>query len=225
MIQVKIGFELVLIAAGLLLVGAMVGDSWADPATISFDPSSVDAVQVGETFTVNVMISDVSNLYGWQINVTFNPGVLGVDGVAEGPFLESVNETLGVQRSIDNSAGYVLASCSFKPPYDAIPAGASGSGQLASITFSVKSGGGSDLRFDEERTYLRTFFGGQPQPIENVVTQDGTYSGGGGGGLFGGIPLELIAVAVAVVVVVAVVGVFVFRRRKASAEGAEGLVR
>jgi hypothetical protein len=226
MIHVKMGSGLVLVVTGLLLVAAMIGSSRADPATISLDPASVSALGVGETFTVNVMIADVTDLYGWQINVTFSPSVLSVESVAEGPFLASVNETTGLQRSIDNSAGYVLASSSFKPPYEAIPDGASGSGQLASITFSVKAGGGSDLRFDEERTYLRTFVPGGVQPIGDVVRQDGSYGGGGGGGGgFAGLPWEIIGAAVAVVVVVAVVGVFLLRRRRAEAEGEEELVR
>ena len=220
----KRGFGLVLVVTGLLFLAAMTRDSWADPATISLDPASVDALAVGETFTVNVMIADVSDLYGWQINVTFNPNVLSVDSVVEGPFLESVNETMGLQRSIDNSIGYLLASCSFKPPYEAIPAGASGSGQLASITFSVKASGGSDLRFDEGRTYLRTVVEGNVQEIGNVVMQGGTYGGGGGGGGLGGLPWELVGGIIAVVVVVAVVGILLMRRRKEQAE-AEGVVR
>jgi len=218
MIQMKMSSGLVLVVSGLLLVAALIGDSWADPATISLDPASVNAVQVGETFTVNVMISDVSNLYGWQINVTFNPGVLGVVRVEEGPFLESVNATMWPKPSIDNSTGYVLATSSFTPPYTSIPAGASGSGQLATITFSVKASGGSDLRFDETRTYLRTVIEGNVQEIGNVVRQGGTYSGGGGGGGVGGLSWELIGAAIAVVVVIAVVGVFLLRRRKANAE-------
>ncbi len=221
----KMGSGLVLVVTGLVLVAAMIGSSRANPATISLDPASVSALGVGETFAVNVMIADVTDLYGWQFNVTFNPSVLSVESVAEGPFLATVNETMGLQRSIDNSVGYVLASSSFKPPYEAIPDGASGSGQLASITFSVKASGGSDLRFDDERTYLRTVIGGQPQPIEDVVRQGGTYGGGGGGGGFAGLPWEIIGAAVAVVAVVAVVGVFLLRRRRTEAEGEEELVR
>ena len=213
---------LVLVVTGLLLLAAITGDSWANPATISLSPASVDALAVGGTFTVNVMIADVSNLYGWQINVTFSPSVLSVDSIVEGPFLESVNETMGLQRSIDNTLGYVLASCSFKPPYDAIPIGASGSGQLASITFSVKASGGSNLQFDEDRTYLRTFVSGNVQEIGDVVRQGGTYGGGGGGGGVAGLPWEIIGAVIVVVVVVAVVGVFLLRRRRAGAEEAEG---
>jgi hypothetical protein len=223
----KMSSGLVLVVTGLLLVAAMIGSSRANPATISIDPASVSALGVGETFTVDVRIADVTDLYGWQFNITFNSGVLGVESVAEGSFLASVNETMGLQRSIDNNAGYVLASSSFKPPYESIPDGASGSGQLASVTFSVKASGGSDLRFDEERTYLRTFISppGSVQPIGDVVRQGGAYGGGGGGSGFVGVPWEIIGAAVAVVVVVAVVGVFLLRRRRAEAEGEGEVIR
>lgn len=215
----RTGLKFVLLVLVFILWAAAMGGAWADPATVSFNPTTVGELSVSEQFTVDVVIADVSNLYGWQINVTFNPTVLNAVRVGEGPFLKSVNKTM-MPKTIDNSRGFVLAAATFVPPYPSV--GASGSGILANITFSVMSNGGSMLHFDDTLTYFRTFDGTTVIHIEDVVLQDGTYGSGGDGGVLGGIPLELIAGVIAVVVVIAVVGVFLLRRRR---ENAEGVVR
>ena len=205
-----------LISAAIVLMfaaAAIIGEVWASPATISISPGSVSDVPVGETFTVDVAISDVTNLYGWQFNVTFNPNVLKAEKVGEGPFLKSVSDTMMPSPSIYNDYGYVLASALLWTSTGYPPVGATGSGILANITFTVKAGGSSALHFDETMTYLRTVVSGIKVDIEGVVKQDGTYGSGGGGGIEG-IPLELIVGGVAVVVVVAVVAGIIFLRRR-----------
>ncbi len=213
----RTGLKFVLIALTFLLVAAATGGAWAEPATVSFNPTKVDEVPAGQQFTVDLVIADVINLYGWQVNVTFNPTVLNCVRIAEGPFLKSINKTM-MPKTIDNSRGYVLAAATFVPPNP--PAGATGSGILANITFSVKSGGGSTLHLDETLTYFRTLQAGNVIPIEGVVRQDGTYSSGGGGGGIGGVPLELIVGAVVVIVVVGVGGFLLMRRRRGEVKGA-----
>ena len=213
-IQTEISRRLTLAAVVLMFAAAAImGEVWASPATISIGPGSVNDVPVGETFTVDVIITDVTNLYGWLINVTFNPNILKAEEVLEGPFLKNVNDTVWPKPVLENSKGYVFASASLLPPYP--PVGVSGSGTLGNITFTVKSSGSSTLHFDETMTYLRTFdvSGGVVVPIEGVVKQDGTYGRGGGGGIEG-IPFELIVGGVAVVVVVAVVAGVIFLRRR-----------
>ncbi len=193
-----------------MFVVAVVGKAWANPeTTISIAPATVNDSPSGETFTVDVVIADVTSLLGWQMNVTFNPSILNAEKVSEGPFLVNVNGTVWPKPVIDNTRGYLFASASLMPPYPLV--GITGSGILANITFTVKSGGSSALHFDDTTTYLRILQSGVSVPIE-VVKQDGTYGSGGGGGV-GGIPLELIAVVVAVVVVVVGAGVIFMRRR------------
>ena len=211
----RTGLKFVIMALAFTLGAAATGGAWGEPATISFDPTQVDELSVGEQFTVDLAIADISNLYGWQINVTFNPSILNAVRVAEGPFLKTAGITMMPKASIDNSKGYILAADTLKPPYPA--AGASGSGILANVTFSVKSSGGSALHFDETLTYFRTVQGESVIPIEGVVRQDGTYSSGGGGGGLGGIPWEIVGGIIVVVVIIGVVGIFLLRRRREQA--------
>lgn len=192
-----------------MLAPAMTGKAWASPETkIAIDPAEVKDLPPGEAFSVNVTIADVANLFGWQINVTFDSGVLNVVKATEGTFLKNVNRTAWPTPKIDNSTGYVLASASFMPPYPS--GGANGNGILANITFTVKSGGTSTLHF-ERGTKLRTVEAGNVVPIENFATEDGVFRGVGG---TGGLPLELIAGAAVVIVVAGVTGGFYLRRRK-----------
>lgn len=218
----RTGLRFVLVALVFMLLAAAMRGAWADPAKVSFDPTQVNELATGEEFTVDVTIADISDLYGWQINVTFNPTVLNVVKIGEGPLLKTVAKTM-MPKTIDNTHGFVMAAAAFVPPNP--PAGASGSGILANITFSVMSSGGSTLHFDETLTYFRTLQGESVVPIEGVVREDGTYGSGGGGGGLGGLPWELVGGIVAVVVVVAVVGVFLLRRRREQAGEAEGVVR
>lgn len=212
MIQLKTNRKLVFVVVALTLVVAAIGKAWANPGpTISIAPSKVDDLSTSQSFTVDVVIAGVSDLYGWQFNVTFNSNILNASKVSEGPFLMSFNDTAWPKPVIDNTRGYILASALLMPPYPAL--GASGTGTLANITFTVKSGGSSSLHFDETKTYLRSVSAGVIVPIEGLVRQDGTYGSGGAG--ISGVPLELIAGVAVVVVVVVVAGVLLWRRRRA----------
>jgi hypothetical protein len=180
-------------------------------------------VQSGGTFTVNVTIADVSELYGWQVNVTFNPQVLHVESTLEGSFLEQVNETIFIMK-IDNTLGYILVSGLFQQREGGIypPHGASGSGLLCNITFSVKSSGSSPMQFSKKNapggTYLRSLSAGVIAPIEDFSAVDGSFSNSAGG-LQLGVPSEiLVGAVVAVAVIAGVAGFYFWRRRKGSSQ-------
>jgi len=202
-------FTFVFLALLLVTVFALKEVS-AQTMTISLNPSTVKDVPTGQTFTVDVTISDASNVYGWQVNMTFNHDVLSVEGVTEGSFLKNVNATVWPNPQIKNDAGRVMFSASFNVPYPS--AGANGAGVLATITFKVKTGGSSALDF-VEGTYLRSISGDRVINIENFVYQDGSF-GTAAGGLSLGIPLEIIAVVAVVIVGAVVGGVFFLRRRR-----------
>lgn len=204
----------ILTVVAVLLALATIASVKASPETaLAIDPADVRELETGASFTVDVTITEAVNIYGWQVNVTFDPGVLSVASAAEGPFLKSVNETAWPTPSIDNAKGYVLASSSLMPPYTQYPQGVSGDGILANITFTVKSGGSSALHFDAEKTKLRSFVGGVVAWIESYATNDGEFVGTGGTG-FPQIPLEVLAGAIIAVVVVIVAVAYYLRRRR-----------
>lgn len=206
----------------LVLFLATAWEASASPGpTLAIQPATVSDVQSGGTFAVNVTIADVSELYGWQVNVTFNPQVLNVERTLEGGFLKQVNETVFIMK-IDNTLGYALITGVFEQHEGGVypPHGASGSGLLCNITFSVKGSGSSPMQLSKKNapggTYLRSLSADVIAPITDFSTVDGSFSNSAGG-LQLGVPFELLVGAVvAVVAVVGVAGFYIWRRRKGS---------
>ena len=100
------------------------------------------SVRVGDTFTVHVNAEKVTDLAGWQFDLTFNPDVLEVVEVNEGDFLKTDGETTFFQQgTIDNTAGEItgLTAALFSE------GGVTGTGTLLSVTFLAKTGGESQI--------------------------------------------------------------------------------
>jgi hypothetical protein len=204
------GKKLIFATIAMLITMLVIAQVKASPGpTIAFNPTSVKDLEPNASFTIDATIAEADNVYGWQVNLTFTPGVLSVTKVTEGSFLKNANLTAWPLPSIRNDLGYVLFSCLlWSPGYP--PQGASGSGTLATIELKVESGGSTSLQLGKG-TYLRTIIGGSLVPIEGLSLQDGSFTGTGGGLQ---IPLEIIAGAIAAVVVVVVVVVLYLKRRK-----------
>jgi len=125
--------------------------------TISINPSSssISQSQIGTDFQINISISDVTNLWSWKVRLNWNPDVLNVTNVEEGPFLKSVGPTLFPPPPQRN--GYLTeVSCTLLSP-----SSASGDGVLATVTFKVLASGQSSIILNE--TELLEPGSGHPQ--------------------------------------------------------------
>jgi PKD repeat protein len=103
-------------------------------ATLSILPSTVSLTQPGETFTLGINISGVSNLFLWDLNVTWDPTVLSLVGVPqEGSFLAQGGSTVfaAVPPSANVTYWTEMTDALFSSN------GVSGSGELASIEFKM----------------------------------------------------------------------------------------
>jgi len=129
--------------------------------TIYVNPPTIKAV-VGQSFIVNVTISDVVDLYGWEFKLGWNSSLLEAINVTEGDFLEKDRETFFIEKTF-NTDGYVLASAILIGKIS----GASGGGTLANVEFNVKGLGESVLDL-----YDTKLGDSQKQPI-NHTTIDG----------------------------------------------------
>jgi len=109
------------------------------PALVYVDPE-VSVGAVGQNFTINVKISNVTDLYGWEFKLGWNTTILDFVEVYEGPFLKNVADTFFTFK-VNSTAGYMIADCTL---LGMVP-GASGEGTLATVTFYVKSKGDSVL--------------------------------------------------------------------------------
>lgn len=146
------------ILIGLLIGMALIVQSttiqWATAApsvdtTITLSPNASSIVGC-DMVDVEIWINDVTDLYGADVRLTFDPAILqvvdvngGVPGVqiANGTFLQVGWSPFKVHA--DNTAGTIkYAITQFNPT---LPV--SGSGVLATITFQAKAVGNSDVAF------------------------------------------------------------------------------
>jgi hypothetical protein len=155
----------------------------AQTATISVTPQN-NLVTVGQTLTVHIQISDVQNLYGVDVALTWDTSMLKLEnnqtfvplsngvGILNGPILF-------VQESADQSAGeYNLIATSENPagPF-------SGSGTVATLTFTVTSAGSSALTLKSSSSsapqlasYAAPGSGETSQPIGVTVVNGNVYT-------------------------------------------------
>jgi len=118
-------------------------------ATLSVSPFEIvgPPPDVGDTFSVNITITGVTDLQGWAIGVAWNPSVLEClsftfDHSFFGPAFISA---LTVEGTINNTLGVIF------PPYGftlTTITGVTGSGTLAKATFRVKAHGFSSIRLN-----------------------------------------------------------------------------
>ncbi len=115
--------------------------------TVNVFPSTV-AVSVGQNVIIEVKITDVLDLYGWEFRLRWNPILLDAVAVIEGNFLDGGGARNTFFWSIvNNTAGYILADCTLLGD---VP-GVNGSGTLATVIFYVKYAGESVLSLDDTK--------------------------------------------------------------------------
>ena len=147
----KIELMLTTMALALLVMllpfaGIVKGD--IDPATVFIDAPNY--VKTLGTLNVNVNISDVAGLYGWEFKLYFNNSILNYTAyTVAGHFLESSGYmTFPIDKSNNNynaTHGLVWIADTLV----GAPAGVDGNGTLVTITFNVTNYGTVNLTFED----------------------------------------------------------------------------
>ena len=158
-----------------LVLGMPVGQGLAQGAVVRFDPDD-GSVDVGETVAVNVHIEDVSDLYGFDLQISFDPAVLevvdadsGKDGVQIQPG-DFISPDFPAQNAVDQANGVIKFTITQAAPSQP----ASGSGTLATITFKGKAEGNTSIHFDS------AMFSNQDGGAITVSAEDGSLTVGAG---------------------------------------------
>ncbi|MEM3731339.1 MAG: cohesin domain-containing protein [Candidatus Bathyarchaeia archaeon] len=104
------------------------------------DPPRVMGLNVGDTFSINITISNVIDLYGWQFKLLYRNNALNASSIVEGPFLKKDGGStfFWIADFTDNyndTHGLIFAACS----RSAMETGVNGDGVLATIVFKVKA--------------------------------------------------------------------------------------
>ena len=101
--------------------------------------------QIGETFSINISIAQVTNLTAWELKLYYLNTILNGTKATQGPFLKTANSTsfwvLSFTDNYNATHGRVHLVCTLI----GTGPGATGSGTLATITFKAKNGGNSPL--------------------------------------------------------------------------------
>jgi len=113
--------------------------------TVSLSPAQVTCTQVNQTFTVNITISNVQNLWAWDMNLTWNPASISlISAPTEGSFMRSAGSTLWVSIPQNATGGYIPdISDAFLENI-----GVNGSGTLATLQFQVISQASSSIQLN-----------------------------------------------------------------------------
>lgn len=89
----------------LLLVSAT---PVAAQTTPTLTPVAPESVTVGDTFTIEVTISDVTDLSAYEFDLNVDPTLIQLNSASAGPFLSSTgNSTSFLPVDIDNTAGTI----------------------------------------------------------------------------------------------------------------------
>ncbi|RKU12490.1 hypothetical protein C6503_17015, partial [Candidatus Poribacteria bacterium] len=123
-----------------------VSDVGDDIFSVSTDETPI---HFGDTFTLRLSANDVTDLAGWQTDISFDPAVLEAVEVSEGDFLNvKSGETFFWQGAIDNAAGKIKGISTAK-----LKGSGNGTGTLLLVTFKTKATG-------ETRVTFSNFFAG-----------------------------------------------------------------
>lgn len=109
--------------------------------TISVNPPSVTA-NVGETFQVDIMVSDVTDLYLVLFGIQWDPQVLNLTDESQGPFPLGLYGKASVYASSNTTAGYLEGWTGLLL---GAGGGGNGGGTVATLTFEAIGMGSSAL--------------------------------------------------------------------------------
>ncbi|MEM2912700.1 MAG: cohesin domain-containing protein [Candidatus Bathyarchaeia archaeon] len=173
---------------------------FASPAaTIYVHPAESD-VPVGQTFNIEVKISEGLDIYGWEFKLKWNPYLLDVVKVDEGDFLKKGGDTFFASKT-NNTAGSILVYCTLLGNVS----GVNGNGTLATVQFKAEGQGESKLSI-----YETTLINALEKPVAHIA-KDGKV-------IIGPKPLNIpdILIIVSVVVFVGIIfaGMWLFKFRK-----------
>ena len=99
-------------------------------------------IHTGDTFTLDIRAENVSDLAGWQFDITFDPAALEAINMTEGDFLKTDGGTTFFQSgNIDNIVGKITGLSAARLSAE----GVTGTGTLLQVNFKAKSGGETEL--------------------------------------------------------------------------------
>ncbi|MDR0492101.1 MAG: cohesin domain-containing protein [Nitrososphaerota archaeon] len=147
----KLKYLLFIVLLLLALICIVVSESEAQTsAIVNITPSTTQLsfAQIGTIIEVQLYVENVQNLFGWNLNLTWNPKVLNLTNIQEGPFLSNAGSTLCTWAPslspTSRSQGYINSTgCILLEAHSV-----NGSGVLATLSFKILSTGVSPISIE-----------------------------------------------------------------------------
>jgi len=108
---------------------------------LRFDPSNVTLRQ-GDTTTIGLSVSNVTDLYSIPLLIHYDPAIVQVEEVRNGGFLSGGNQEIAIVQRIDQQKGEVIVSATRQPNTP----GVNGTGTLLGIVVRGVAPGTSTLQ-------------------------------------------------------------------------------
>jgi len=124
-----------------LLFCGILSAALASATTISIQPAA-SQVPLGSGFSLDVVLSDVTDLFAFQFDLSFDPTRLAASSITQGPFLATGGATFFSPGVIDNLGGSI--SFTSNSLIGLVP-GVDGSGVLAVADFIALTIGTSPI--------------------------------------------------------------------------------
>jgi len=132
---------LTLLLTSILTLIIILTTAQASGTTLYVDPAA-STVNTDESFTVNVNIENVVDLFSYETKLGYDPNVLEVADIEEGSFIkDQTTSPSGTFFLTIIEDGFVHVACLTIGKYP----GVSGSGTLFTVTFNVVKAGTSPL--------------------------------------------------------------------------------
>jgi hypothetical protein len=158
---------ILLISITLPILTTLTPSSATPATTISIQPKVQTGLEIDVEFTINVTITDVTDLYGWQFAIYYKSSILNATGYNEGPFLKKDGSStfFTIVEFTDNynaTHGKVYLAASRV----GAEAGVNGSGTLARVSFKTKAYGNTLLDLNETKLMDST------EPFGNPISHE-----------------------------------------------------
>jgi hypothetical protein len=166
------GIGVIIITLIILSFTTLPSITATDTTTIYVDPptTTMSVANIGDTFTVNITIAEVTDLSGWQFKLYYNNTVLDCKNATEGPFLATGGNTEFI-KILNNTYNATHGKANVACTLTGMGPGVTGSGVLATITFQIKADGETPLNLDDTKLLDSSL--PDPNPIDHN-TIDGT---------------------------------------------------
>jgi len=115
------------------------GVIYLEPANLSLAPS--------QDFAVELKATSITNLKGYSVTLSYDPTLISLQEVTEGPFLSKKGKTF-FYKKVDDTQGTILIDCALLGKTLSI----SGEGTLTTLSFTCLKAGSSSIEFSLART-------------------------------------------------------------------------